>query len=184
MEHGYASIFVNNIVETTGVTKGGFYHYFKSKGDIFLELLKRYISIYIEDFNLDAFNALPDVKTKPYSIFQSICTAIEQIEIDTGSMNPKVTFLFVCSAPKKFDFLDERIAKAYEKMASIVRAIFRKGIRECSIRKDIKTNTAAYQTIAMLEGMILLYMLNTGVDIKKRKRTEHTVRPFLTGSVE
>jgi len=35
MERGYADVSLNDILKPIGITKGGFYHYFKSKDELF-----------------------------------------------------------------------------------------------------------------------------------------------------
>ncbi|HTP07790.1 MAG TPA: TetR family transcriptional regulator, partial [Anaerolineae bacterium] len=43
-EHGYAATSVADICAWAGVTKGAFYHHFKSKQSVFLELRDRWLA--------------------------------------------------------------------------------------------------------------------------------------------
>jgi AcrR family transcriptional regulator len=49
-QRGYAGVTIDDIVNEVGVTKGGFYHYFASKGEMLFELHDEYVSFSIERF--------------------------------------------------------------------------------------------------------------------------------------
>ncbi|MDP4292204.1 MAG: TetR/AcrR family transcriptional regulator [Bacteroidota bacterium] len=42
MEKGYKSVTMSDLEKETGLTKGAFYHYFKSKEEIFIEVIDKY----------------------------------------------------------------------------------------------------------------------------------------------
>lgn len=44
---------MNDLVEASGLSKGAFYHYFKSKEELYLEAMNKYFFSYMESFELN-----------------------------------------------------------------------------------------------------------------------------------
>ncbi len=55
MQKGYKDVTLNTIIKETGVSKGGFYHYFPSKESLFKEVIDRYFQSGLDTF----FDNLP-----------------------------------------------------------------------------------------------------------------------------
>lgn len=53
--HGYRGVSMNMIVEETGLSKGAFYHHFKSKEEVFLNVFEEYYLKRVLDF----YNGMP-----------------------------------------------------------------------------------------------------------------------------
>jgi AcrR family transcriptional regulator len=68
MEHGYEETTVNAIIDAVGVSKGAFYHYFRTKEDLLDELAKRtgdqaleLVTPLVDDVTLDATEKLNEM---------------------------------------------------------------------------------------------------------------------------
>ena len=53
LRKGYGNLTMNELVVSTGLSKGAFYHYFKSKDQIYYETLDMYFFSYMASFNLN-----------------------------------------------------------------------------------------------------------------------------------
>ncbi len=47
---GYSAVTIDDIVREVGVTKGGFYHYFASKGELLFELHTEYVTYSVDEY--------------------------------------------------------------------------------------------------------------------------------------
>ena len=62
LKHGYSDVSVNKISSKAGVSKGGFYHYFKSKQELLEIIMDRFFVVYVHDI-LDRLNS-PSLSTR------------------------------------------------------------------------------------------------------------------------
>lgn len=53
LSNSYEAVTINSIIEATGLTKGGIYHYFSSKEEIFKAVVDRYMTENLADLNLE-----------------------------------------------------------------------------------------------------------------------------------
>ncbi len=64
LRKSFKAVTMKEIVESTGLSKGAFYHYFESKDQLFVEVFKHYYSdILQEDFSAFSHNSLKDFYT-------------------------------------------------------------------------------------------------------------------------
>ena len=139
MKNGYAKIKIIDITTKAGVGKGTFYEYFKSKDDMLIELINRYVK---GEF-LKLYNRL-----KEFTTFEEKLTAIITFEFDFLKRYGPHAFeikqrIFDTSA---FDFSEE-LVKAISEIISLeyenILETVTFGI-ETGVVKDFDVHTAAH----------------------------------------
>ena len=60
LQKSYKSVTMKEIVESTGLSKGAFYHYFPSKESLFLEIVETYLKMLLIDFDKFSKNSLDE----------------------------------------------------------------------------------------------------------------------------
>ena len=50
VERGFKSVTMKDIIEASGISRGGLYLYFSSTKEIFLEVLKQYLDVFLDNF--------------------------------------------------------------------------------------------------------------------------------------
>ena len=71
LDHGYAGVSVDQLISGVGLTKGAFFHHFKSKKDLARTLIKRYANDGVQLFeeNLVRAKKLSDDPLQQFLIF-------------------------------------------------------------------------------------------------------------------
>lgn len=83
-QKGFSDTGVEDICQQAGVTKGAFYHHFKTKQQLFLELLDHWIdkvSLDIDPRNIDSKNTLELLLNMPDKISPAFATASGQLPV-------------------------------------------------------------------------------------------------------
>lgn len=72
LEKGFREASLRNIVKDAGVTTGAFYGYYDSKEDLFDDLVRDKVSVFMEKFNMElkSFNELP-AKEQPKIMYKT-----------------------------------------------------------------------------------------------------------------
>lgn len=101
IQKNFKEVTMNEIVEKTGLSKGAFYHYFKSKEQVFAEVIEHF---YLDLIIIDYSNFSQDSLVKFYTEFlkmKSMKVALLKSVIDTQvKMNPGNNFLMIVDAMK------------------------------------------------------------------------------------
>jgi len=147
-QKGYDATTMDDIVKLSGVSKGGIYHYFPSKEDVFfdiaeIQMSKRQTLVY----ELAQGN---DFKTflKTY-----IKTVLNNLSDDEEIKMAKFSFEFwsiVTRAPKLQQYAQKRFASFYKDMEDL----FSKGVASGELRTDMPIQSVGYVLIATLDGII------------------------------
>lgn len=115
-EKGYRNASIQDMIERADVARGTFYHYFKSKRDIFLELIERYFTDFakiLEENHKRLFAALEDGSDLPEAWRQN-ALAILRFHSD----NPELTAL----AYREAMGLDENFSARVRELSSFARS--------------------------------------------------------------
>ena len=110
LKNGFAGVSTNEIIREANVTKGCFYHYFKSKEDLIYNVIVIYLYPYLES----TIKALEKWRTeqKELDVFKSIhfCyTFMPKLVTETGKMIPfrEIQFL-IYEVIKKYVYLAKK----------------------------------------------------------------------------
>ena len=124
-ENDYQSVSLNSIAEGIGITKGGIYHYFSSKDELYMECL---ITVFerVREFSIDAMSedaSLEEVLTYLFSfnnIFQGMA---ESLNIDFLNNYLDYSYLMFVGI-KKFPKIAEMVTTIYGEMQHRVEGHF------------------------------------------------------------
>ena len=107
LQKNFKDVTMNEIVEKTGMSKGAFYHYFKSKEELFEEIINEYYLnewvINYDKLNKDSLQLLPDAQTnaKTQTIF------IQKLN-NAYSGKPSIVFQWSETSSREFETMDDK----------------------------------------------------------------------------
>ena len=179
--HGYTNTSINSIVEKAGITKGGFYHYFNSKKDLFTEVLETYFFGEMQNYSLYGDIDTNNVEDSVRLFFTGAVEMWEEFLRLTGGEMRKGIYNMVFQGVDLFEDLEERFRGVYEDYISIGTELFTFHRKKGSIRKDVDPQAAAFAMVAAIEGMLLLCSFGIDNELDLRKRAEKSAKLFLEG---
>lgn len=147
-EKGYDATTMDDIVKLSGVSKGGIYHYFPSKEDVFFDIAE--IRLSERQSLIKQMAEGRDFKSFLETYIHKVIKDLDQTE---EVMKAKFSFEFwsiVTRAPKLQQYAQRRFAGFYKDLESLFEESVKKG--EISSKLDI--SAVGYVLIATLDGII------------------------------
>ncbi|MFN6593014.1 TetR/AcrR family transcriptional regulator [Bacillus sp. TD10] len=149
-QKGYAGCSMNDIMEATGLQKGGIYRNFKSKDDIALEAFKYAIDTVSQHFSEAIRNANTTLE-KVGAFFNVYEDVINNPPIKGGCplLNTAV------DSDDTNRLLREKALEVFYTFLNMIEEIIIEGIQNQELKPDIDTKAVASFIIATLEGSIM-----------------------------
>lgn len=164
----YERASLKDIAGALGITKGGIYHYFSSKDELFKESV-----IFTLGQMETEFSALT-VRTGGLSIRDTLrlwfsledigASASESMGIDIYKDYENMAYMMF-TAIRKFPEVRERIDEVYEGFISKLETLLLSARREGEIRQDLDTAALAFEICAYGEGAMLLGSLSPSIPL-------------------
>ena len=93
LNRGYTATSLSQLLEATGLSKGGFYHHFKSKEEVYHYVLKKYFLAYFESVDWDEMSKLNWDALEP-AMREFYAQFVNEVSQITGAAPGKYFILF------------------------------------------------------------------------------------------
>ena len=159
---GYKNVSLNDIADKAEVTKGGVYHYFSSKEELFLEVFEDSLST--AEKNICTFissdKSLSDLLKAALTPKNVIDQIFDILKGKYSYIEPNyIAFMF--DALKNFPKLNSRVTKYYQTITKALRDKIVIAKKEGELNKALDPDALAMQIIFMIEGSNLLSLFNS-----------------------
>jgi AcrR family transcriptional regulator len=159
--NGYNKASVDDICEQAGVSKGAFYHHFKTKQDVFLALLDGWLHTFDQAIEASKNQTVPET-------FQQLSDYFPYI-FETAGDNLPMFLEFWLQASRDDTIWDASIAP-YRRYHKYFVSLIKKGIAEGSFT-DVDPDLAARLIVSAAMGLLLQSLLDPeGANWKKVAR--------------
>ncbi len=168
IKNDYESVSLSSIAEGIGITKGGIYHYFSSKDELFLECIITVFEM-VREFSADAMSenaSLEEVLESLFSFNNIFQMMSESLNMDFVSNYMDYSYLMFVGI-KKFPKIAEMVTIIYDEMQQGLELMFLDQQAKGIIKKDINCKILAFEIVAMIEGAMLVSGFTTGTDLKE-----------------
>lgn len=163
--HDYDRVSLNEIAHALDITKGGIYHYFSSKDELFREVVL-YVLDMMETAMMDSMDIGLSLKEilAPFFRLEDVAGLYSQIiGIDlVGQYFNLLSLLF--SSMKKFPVIMVKMDRVYTRFMTVIEMLFREGQKKGEIREDLNPEGLAFEITAVIEGGLLLNAVCSGLD--------------------
>jgi AcrR family transcriptional regulator len=167
---GYNTTSVDNICDQAGVSKGAFYHHFKTKQDVFLALLDGWLQTFDQ--------AIEASKDRPVPETFQLMTEYFPYIFESASENLPMFLEFMLQASR-----DEKIWQAsiapYRRYHKYFVSLIKKGIAEGSFA-DVNPDLAARLIVSAAMGLLMQSLLDPE-GAKWDKVARETVQVMMKG---
>lgn len=160
VRHDFERVSLNDIAAELGMTKGGIYHYFSSKDDLFREVVLFSLSM-IEQMmeGLSAQEGELREFLRGMLSTDEVSSGMSQIlGVDIFSDGVNLVYLVVTAA-KKFPDVRKALGEIYGGSVFFLGDVLAKAQQNGVIRSDQSPRLLAYEMVALIEGSLLLSAL-------------------------
>lgn len=168
MERGYGDVSLNDILNPIGITKGAFYHYFKSKDELFEEILDSYVIHPLKKFEKHISNIEGDIFDFLTKIFNSYVYMLdEMVRLVGNKENVCGYYLLMFSSKDRVSNFSSELAQIYRNITESIELRLKTALEKGIIRNDIVPASYAYHILALCEGLCTVWILDKQKDYKK-----------------
>ncbi|MGC9367174.1 MAG: TetR/AcrR family transcriptional regulator [bacterium] len=167
----YDRVSLQGIAEELDITKGGIYHYFKSKDDLFLQTLHFFFDKIMQQslnfFNIDDPLSIILKKLIDFQNMNMFC--LEDLKISDIMLRTNYLFM-IWTGIKKFPEIRERMYESNKRSLKFMEKIIIQAQTRDEISKDLDPAILAYQLTSMIKGAIVLGMIDKQLNIENFKQ--------------
>ncbi|MFB6341888.1 TetR/AcrR family transcriptional regulator [Saccharicrinis sp. FJH62] len=159
LQKSFKDVTMNEIVQKTGLSKGAFYHYFKSKDDLYKEIVSMFFNFGSVDYNAFDQNSLLGFLK---SYIRNIDVSFKKIYEFTGSNeNDDVNLNFMMimfEAVKKFPEFLKMESEQYEKSMAAWVPVIDKAKESGEIKSETSSQQVADTFLYLTDGVFIRFI--------------------------
>gem|GEM_PF-1766747 len=170
LNNTYRDVSINDIVRAVGITKGGLYHYFKSKDDLFSEVVENFIDRYTQmylaffiDETMEFKQKLDFVAARTVELYKS-----EEVKRVYSNLDK-----FFFELRKHNDRLFTKAIAMNKEILNLVTDLFAREKQKGGLRENLDCEGTAVQFLTSLKG-VAQYSLYV-----EEERLEKNVNTFM-----
>ncbi len=158
---GYQAASIQNIINQAEVTKGAFYHHFKSKHDMVVALVDEVFTNYVENTFIKPIQNTDD----PISALIEVLYGFrEQMSDDDVALGCPLDSLAQEMAPIDEE-IQHRIDSLYRYKLKKLAVAFRRGQGAGNVKRDVSADSIALFIVATLQGCMGIAKSARSVDV-------------------
>jgi AcrR family transcriptional regulator len=147
-EKGYSDTSMDDIVEKSGVSKGGIYNYFKSKEEIFLEIAESRRTV-----RRNLMDTIPVNNGIHIFLRQYFTAVLQSLKEEKNLMTAKFSFEFWATVSRNPELI-EKAQNRYTQFHSDLIRILKLGVKRGDLSNQLDLNNMGYVILATLDGMM------------------------------
>jgi AcrR family transcriptional regulator len=169
LQNGFEKASINQICQRSQISKGGLYHHFKNKDELFwgcLELFLQQMHYWIQELFQEELN-LKEFLIKYFGLLPQVKTQLIEIsgKEDLSEYN---YYLLIMDGIEHFSQLREHISVYYDQLKEKFIQLLQQAQSAGLVRLDIDTEQTSYELIALFEGSLVLSILQDQPDLEER----------------
>ncbi len=167
LRKGYDRASMNEIAREAGVTKGGIYHHFESKEHLFREALS-FITSEMDRWSTARFRDVRSAQDLLAALFGSIGPMREAFENIVGGKAERHPYSFLeilVNAARRDEGVRREMGAMYSRTRGNMTRLLLRAQQGGEIRGDIDCSALALEITALMEGILLLSVIDETVDL-------------------
>ena len=164
LKKGYGNVTMSELVTSTGLSKGAFYHYFTSKDQIYQTAMDQYVFSYLESFDL-VYQADKSFQDNLFGIFSQFIEMAKEIDQLIGPENHMINYYqTVLEGSIRSIEIKKKITRYYELYIDGLAEWIRWAQGKNEIRDDLDPVVLGKHLCSLMEGIMIVYSFQTRED--------------------
>jgi TetR/AcrR family transcriptional regulator, transcriptional repressor for nem operon len=162
---GYQSTSLDDVLRESGVGKGNFYYYFKSKEELGYAIIDRITRAFVERVLEPAF---ADDEADPIAQVHAFLDRAVEAQRQRNCVGGCAMGNLACELSDVHEGFRQRLAALFDAYRSHLAEAIRRGQRRGQVRPDVDAAGAAQFLVGGLEGAILLGKVTRDITVMER----------------
>ena len=166
---GLTDVSIDDITKAVGVTKGAFYYHYKSKDELLVDVISKYVFLHLDGTMNVIQKSFGSTREKIERFFSVVADLESEFERLTEGViiDFRSFFLLVMEGVKKFPPLTHRYALFHDGMRQKVKEILEQGKRQGDVGRSVNSETIAFLLLGCTQGLMLQWVVKPEIEIKK-----------------
>ncbi|MBN2460530.1 MAG: TetR/AcrR family transcriptional regulator [Candidatus Cloacimonetes bacterium] len=168
LEKGYDAASMNDVVRESKFTKGGIYHYFNNKEQLFIEAIDLLFREF-EQWEMELYessSSLQEIVRNYFNSLAGVSVFLNRV-VESENINEYNFYMLMVDALVKFPILRQKHFEVHHRNQEAFIELLRRAKDNNEIRKDIECDTLAFMISALGEGTMIYHILNAKLDLKE-----------------
>lgn len=171
MRKPYTEVTMNDILKATGLSKGGFYHHFKSKEDLYKEVIDHFImKIFLTEYghftdnldNLSFTDFIPFyIKSTLEHLMDFKDSKLAEFQLSIEEVN---LYMVMFDMMKHYKGFEKIVTKLHDSEIIMFKTLVDKAKINGEIRKEIDSLALANHVHTLMHGIGVLAMFEPGME--------------------
>lgn len=168
LEKGYDAASINDVVRESKFTKGGIYHHFPNKEQLFIETIS-FLFDEFEKWENEIYSKSLSLKEILRIYFTSMSEVINFIKkvAETDKLKEYNFYILMFEAFYKFPEIKQKHWETHKKNEDALIKILVDAQEKKIIQHDIDPRTFSFMVNAMVEGTMIYHLINENIDLKE-----------------
>ena len=166
LEKGYKEVSINEILKKCKVSKGAFYHHYKSKDELYVEVLDRFFFSYFGKQDVDYSNNT--LKHKITCLIDTFLTPYREIATLLNQKHVSAYFRFLFQAVNTFPQIRARVNRHFYTKGYYIYQVMNIAKQNNEIKENINSKLVARQILSTIVGVLILEGINDISNIEIR----------------
>jgi TetR/AcrR family transcriptional repressor of nem operon len=169
MQLGFENTYMDDVAQNAGVTKPAVYYYFKDKQDLFEATAQQFLDQMARMMSPES-EEIPPLENLLVMIFSSLPEWLGRYQSMSGIDDPTSLLrsqVFIYDAMTRIPNFRSTFATLYRNSAQLLQRACEEAIRRGEIRPAIDIATVSILINSMIEGLILMAMVDPQLDLEQ-----------------
>lgn len=165
LNEGYKEVSIQNIVSHCGISKGAFYHHFKSKDDLYEEVLNRFFFNYFNESEFD-YSQEKSLKDKLGEFVEHLISPYEELLELTSRKDLLAYFRFLFQSAASQASIQYKINRHFYKKGYYLELLLKEELKRQNMAFPIDAKKIARLLLSIVLGMTVLDGIYDAAKIK------------------
>jgi TetR/AcrR family transcriptional regulator, transcriptional repressor for nem operon len=152
----YTAVGVQELCDHVGVTKGSFYHYFRSKRDLTLATIDKIWTLYQRNFLEPLFDSDVPILERFHRLLNSVCDYYDTQKEATGNMAGCKLGNLSLELSTQDEAIRQKLELVFKKWIMYLKSVLDEAVVSGELPDNTDTRASAQSILAYLEGLALL----------------------------
>lgn len=162
---GYHGTSLDDVLRESGVGKGNFYYYFRSKEDLGFAIIDRVVERFLERTLEPAF---VDPTADPLDQVRAFLDRLLDVQRQRNCVGGCPMGNLACELSDVHEGFRQRLADIFERWRVMLAATLERGRESGRLRADLDAASAAGFVVAALEGAILMAKVTKDISVMEK----------------
>lgn len=157
IDHGYDRVSLNQIIKSTGLTKGAFYHHFSSKDELIKEVLHTYFFSHLQKTIKFVENEGQSFDERMNMVFRNVISVEVTLDSQPNRIVERNDFLKLFWDSMSLNTLMLEMNQVFqERIIDVMQGVINQGKEEGTLKKEIVSLEIAQVIAATVRGTIMM----------------------------